>query len=131
MNIKAVLLMIILISMVSCERILEERRYQNEQENYVSPYKGIYVGNYEGADKGTLRIEISSKSTVTVKRISTLNPINEEFYGSMIDASFNQLKSQTTGFTILGNIMNNPQNTYAGTWKIDDGNFGVWTVKKQ
>ena len=46
MNIKAVLLMIILISMVSCERILEERRSQNEQENYVSPYKGIYVGNY-------------------------------------------------------------------------------------
>ena len=49
----------------------------------------------------------------------------------MIDASFNQLKSQTTGFTVLGNIMNNPQNTYAGTWKIDDGNSGTWTLKKQ
>lgn len=104
---------------------------RQEEENYVSPYQGIYTGTYDGSDKGTLRIEISRKNTVTVTRISTLHPLTEEFYGGMIEASFNQVKSRTSGFTVFGNVINNSQNTFNGTWKIDEGNSGSWTLKKQ
>ncbi|QOW11509.1 hypothetical protein Q73A0000_14595 [Kaistella flava (ex Peng et al. 2021)] len=101
------------------------------EENYVSPYKGIYVGTYIGSDQGTLRVEISTKDFVEVKRFSTTNSFNETFEGGMIGSSFNKVISRISGFTVLGNVKSNPENTYSGTWKIDEGNSGTWTLKKQ
>lgn len=122
---------LLVLTMVSCQRIVDNYWERKAEENYFSPYQGIYAGAYDGADKGTLRIVISQKNTVTVTRISTVNPLTEEFYGGMIDASFNQVKSRTSGFTILGNVISNSQNTFSGTWKIDEGTTGNWTLKKQ
>lgn len=131
MKSKLSLIVLVFLSMVSCQQMIDNYWEKETQENYVSPYMGIYVGTYDGSDKGTLRIEISRENTVIVTRISTQYPLSEEFYGGMIEASFNQVKSRTSGFTILGNVINNPQNTFTGTWKIDEGNSGSWTLKKQ
>lgn len=129
--IKVGLLFLTLISMVSCQQIIDNYWEKEAEENYVSPYTGVYVGTYDGADKGTLHIEITTKNSVIVKRTSTLHSLTEEFYGGMIEASFYQVKSQTTGFAILGNVIYNPKNNFTGTWKIDESNSGSWTLKKQ
>ena len=131
MKIKLSLIVIVFLSMISCQQMIDKYREKEAQENYVSPYKEIYAGTYEGSDKGMLRIDISRKNTVIVTRISTQYPLIGGFYGGMIEASFNKVKSRTSGFTILGNVINNPQNTFTGTWKINDGNSGSWTLKKQ
>lgn len=120
-----------LFSLFSCQQIVDNYWERKAEENYSSPYKGVYIGTYSGSDQGTLRIEISAKDFVEVKRMSTLNAVNETFEGGMIGASFNQVKSRTSGFTILGNVISSPQNTYSGTWKIDEGNSGTWILKKQ
>ena len=127
MKCKYIFLLLVLVSVISCDRIEEQRKI----EQYVSPNKGIYVGTYVGADQGTLRLEISDKDLVTVNRTSTMSSFSEEFYGGMTGPAFNQVKSRTSNFTILGNIIRSAQNTYSGTWKIDEGTFGTWTLKKQ
>lgn len=121
------LLFLLMISMISCDRIAEQRKI----EQYVSPYKGIYVGNYIGSDQGTLRLEISDKDFVTVNRTSNMYSFSEEFQGGMTGSAFNQVKSRTSNFAILGNIIRSAQNTYSGTWKIDEGTLGTWTLNKQ
>ena len=131
MRIYKFIILFALFSLFSCQQILDNYWERKEEENYSSPYKGVYIGNYSGSDQGTLRIEISAKDFVEVQRVSTLNAVSETFEGGMIGASFNKLQSRTSGFTIYGNVIYNPQNTFSGTWKIDEGNSGTWTLKKQ
>lgn len=131
MRIYKFIILFALFSLFSCQQIVDNYWERKAEENYSSPYKGVYNGTYSGSDQGTLRIEISAKDFVEVKRMSTLNAVNETFEGGMIGASFNQVKSRTSGFTILGNVISSPQNTYSGTWKIDEGNSGTWILKKQ
>ncbi|AZI33171.1 hypothetical protein [Kaistella carnis] len=131
MRIYKFIILFALFSLFSCQQIVDNYWERKAEENYSSPYKGVYIGTYSGSDQGTLRIEISAKDFVEVKRMSTLNAVNETFEGGMIGASFNQVKSRTSGFTILGNVISSPQNTYSGTWKIDEGNSGTWILKKQ
>ncbi|WP_312819843.1 hypothetical protein [Kaistella carnis] len=131
MRIYKFIILFALFSLFSCQQIVDNYWERKAEENYSSSYKGVYIGTYSGSDQGTLRIEISAKDFVEVKRMSTLNAVNETFEGGMIGASFNQVKSRTSGFTILGNVISSPQNTYSGTWKIDEGNSGTWILKKQ
>ncbi|OWK74596.1 hypothetical protein CBW16_04110 [Flavobacteriaceae bacterium JJC] len=131
MKIKIILFLVALAPLMSCEQIIDNYWDRKAEESYVSPYKGIYVGSYTGSDKGTLRLEISAKDFVEVKKVSTMNGFTETLEGGMIGSSFNKVISRTSGFTILGNVASNPQNTYSGTWKIDEGNSGTWTLKKE
>lgn len=131
MKIYRFVLLLFLFILSSCQQIMDNYWERKAEENYVSPYKGIYVGTYTGSDQGTLRLEISAKDFVEVKRVSTTNSFNEAFEGGMTGSSFNKVISRTSGFTILGNITSSPQNTYSGMWKIDEGNSGTWTLKKQ
>lgn len=131
MKIHQFVLLIALLSLFSCQEILDNYWERKEIENYVSPYKGVYVGNYTGSDMGTLRLEVSAKDFVEVKRVSTMNGLTETFEGGMIGPSFNKVISRSSRFTVLGNLTSNPQNKYSGTWKIDEGNFGTWTLKKE
>ena len=120
-----------LLSLTSCQEIIDNYWDRKAEESYVSPYKGVYVGTYIGSDQGTIRIEVSSKDWVDVTRISNTPSFSDAFSGGMSGASFNQVRSRTSGFTVMGNLIKDPQNTYSGTWKIDDGNVGTWTLKKE
>ena len=131
MRIYKLMFLLSLLCLSSCQQMIDGYWERKEEESYSSPYKGIYVGNYSGSDEGTLRIEISAKDFVEVTRISRLNGVNETFQGGMIGPAFNQLRSSTSGFTIFGNVISSSQSTYSGTWKIDEGNSGTWTLKKQ
>lgn len=130
MRIYKFMILFALFSLFSCQQIVDNYWERNAEENYSSPYKGVYIGTYSGSDQGTLRIGISAKNFVEVKRMSTLSAVNETFEGGMIGASFNQVQSRISGFAILGNVIRSPENTYSGTWKIDEGNSGTWILKK-
>ena len=124
-------LLLIILSFTSCQQLIDNYWDRKAEESYVSPYKGVYVGTYSGSDQGMLRIEISAKDDVQVKRVSTTNSFSETFEGGLIGPSFNKVQSRVSGFTVLGNILNSPPNSYSGTWKIDEGNTGSWSLKKE
>lgn len=124
-------LLLLILSLTSCQQLTDSYWERQADENYVSPYKGVYVGTYSGSDQGTLRIEISAKDHVQVKRVSYVSSFTETFEGGLSGPSFNKVQSRASGFIILGNILNTPPNSYSGTWKIDEGNAGTWSLKKE
>lgn len=123
--------LIALFSLTSCEQILDNYWERKAEENYVSPYKGSYIGTYSGSDQGVLQIDISSKDYVEVTRTSSNNNFKETFQGGMSGSSFNSVQSRSSGFTLLGNLIPSAEKTYAGTWKMSEGNSGTWTLKKK
>lgn len=131
MKISQLIFLIVLFSLSSCEQVLDNYWERKAEENYVSPYKGTYVGTYTGSDQGILRIDISSKNYVNVRRTSSKNDFTETFEGRMTGPSFNNVLSRTSGFMLLGDLTANPQNTYSGTWKMGAGNSGTWSLKKE
>ncbi len=120
----------VLFTLSSCDQIMNNYWDRKAEESYVSPYKGIYVGNYKGTSQGSLQIEISAKDVVTVKRIANQTGFTEEFFGSLNGAFFYGTKSQTSGFSILGNL-NSSTNSFTGNWVLNDAEFGTWTLIKQ
>ena len=123
-----ILAFIIFFSLNSCERILENHLDQQAQENYTSPYKGVWVGNYSGNTNGNLKIEIYKSGNVQVTRID--NNFSEIFFGTILDnGAFLNTISQNSSFEILGNLQS--QNNQAnGTWKLNN-NSGNWQLTKQ
>lgn len=131
MKIFKFLLVISVLGVYSCQQISDDYWERKQAESYISPYKGIYVGNYTGSDKGSIRLEISAKDFVDIKRTSSTNGYTENFEGGMIGSSFNNVLSRTSGFKVLGNMIISAQNTYSGTWLMNEGNSGTWTLKKE
>ena len=125
------LFVLALFSLNSCQQIMDDYWDRKAEESYVSPYKGVYAGTYSGSDQGNLRIEVSSKDFVEVTRTSNSPSFSETFSGGLIGPSFNQVYSRTSGFTMFGNFLVGPQNSFSGTWKVNEGITGTWTLKKE
>lgn len=125
------ILLLTVLTFSSCQEVMDNYWERQEENSYLSPYKGIYVGTYTGSDQGTLRIEISDKNLVYVTRVSTVNAYTENFEGGMIGPSFNRVISRTSGFTILGNVTATGVNKYEGRWEMNPGNTGTWTLNKE
>lgn len=120
-----------LLTLSSCQQIMDDYWDRKSEESYVSPYKGVYIGTYSGSDQGNLRIEVSSKDFVEVTRTSNSPSFNDAFSGGLIGPSFNQVYSRTSGFTMFGNLLMGSQNSFSGTWKVNEGVTGTWTLKKE
>lgn len=56
-----ILSLIALLSLVSCDRIIDNYWENREKENYVSPFRGVYTGTYSASDQGALCIEVTLK----------------------------------------------------------------------
>ncbi|MGI9650890.1 hypothetical protein [Chryseobacterium sp. RLHN22] len=122
---RLILIFILIISLQSCERIIEQNRFNSEQENYTSPYQGTWYGAYTGSSaNSTFSLKVYKAGNVEVIRSS--GNTSETFYGQVLDnGSLTSLYSQSSGFTMNGNL-----NTKSGTWQ--QGNLsGNWTVSKQ
>ena len=96
------------LSLTSCQQIMDNYWDRQQQESYVSPYRGTYKGTFSGDDSGTLEIIISKKDQVMVNLHSDKRNTDETFFDALISQN----------------------NSYSGTWK--QGTFsGTWTIKKQ
>lgn len=115
----------------SCDRISENYRKEKEIENYTSPYKGLWTGSYSGDENGTLKIEVFKAGNLEIVRTLNNSQYSETFYGSITDyGAFNSTKSQSSGFTILGNLLSQNNTDPTGTWNKNN-EAGIWQLKKQ
>lgn len=113
---------IMLLSLASCDRIIDNYYEQEAQENYTSPYMGKWVGNYTGQGNGTLIISVAKSGSIT----GNYGPNNDMVLGFVLDdGALTPVISETPIFTMYGSL-----NTKKGTWKNGDLT-GDWTLTKQ
>ena len=126
---KFTLLLLSLLALASCDYFIDRAILQDEDESYVSPYKGIWMGKYSGEDHGDLTIDVAKNGYTSVTKISQYNTETSVFSGMVRDDGAMQSVVLESGFTLLGNLRNQNGNA-SGTWK-QNARMGTWTVTKQ
>lgn len=121
-NIYSKLLLILLLSVLSCaeatDEIINNIHQNNAQENYTSPFIGKWVGTYSGdAISGTLILNVSKSGSIEVTRAEN-GAVGEVYYTSLQGPSgaLNPAPSPK-GFILYGSLQ-----TKSGTW-----NFKHWS----
>lgn len=124
MKMKLLIGILMLLSLVSCDEILDQQRERKQKENYVTPYKGKYIGTINGDFTGNLTVDISKGGTMEVKR--EIGGQQVTTYQSLQGGGSGAISSPTsyTEFTLIGNF-----ETKSGTWKMG-ALQGNWVVKK-
>lgn len=125
MKIRLTLIILSILSLISCQGIIDNLREEDANENYVSPFKGVYKGNYSGDEVGSLTIEVAQNGYISVTKVSQFSTENSFVSGMVRDDGALQSVTLQSGFTLLGNLK-----TKSGTWKMGDW-VGNWSVTKQ
>ena len=125
MKIRPTLTILSILSLISCQRIIDNLREEDANENYVSPFKGVYKGNYSGDEVGSLTIEVAQNGYISVTKVSQFSTENSFVSGMVRDDGALQSVTLQSGFTLQGNLK-----TKSGTWKMGDW-VGNWSVTKQ
>lgn len=125
MKIRLTLTILSILSLISCQGIIDNLREEDANENYVSPFKGVYKGNYSGDEVGSLTIEVAQNGYISVTKVSQFSTENSFVSGMVRDDGALQSVTLQSGFTLLGNLK-----TKSGTWKMGDW-VGNWSVTKQ
>ena len=120
---KYLVLLSIFFIAISCQRIIDQKVFDDELNSYTSPYQGIWYGDYTGTSSGNFKVIVYKAGNIEVNR--TQSNYNETFYGQVYDNGIINNAVSNSGFYLMGNL-----NTLSGTWKLtsDSGN---WTIKKQ
>lgn len=125
MKIRLTLTILSILTLISCQGIIDNLREEDANENYVSPFKGVYKGNYSGDEVGSLTIEVAQNGYISVTKVSQFSTENSFVSGMVRDDGALQSVTLQSGFTLLGNLK-----TKSGTWKMGDW-VGNWSVTKQ
>ena len=125
MKIRLTLTILSILSLISCQQIIDNNREEEANENYVSPFKGVYKGNYSGDEVGSLTIEVAQNGYISVMKVSQFSTENSFVSGMVRDDGALQSVTLQSGFTLQGNLK-----TKSGTWKMGDW-IGNWSVTKQ
>ena len=125
MKIRPTLTILSILTLISCQGIIDNLREEDANENYVSPFKGVYKGNYSGDEVGSLTIEVAQNGYISVTKVSQFSTENSFVSGMVRDDGALQSVTLQSGFTLLGNLK-----TKSGTWKMGDW-VGNWSVTKQ
>jgi hypothetical protein len=124
-NFRFILTGFVILSLISCENILDDAQRKKEQENYTTPFMGKWSGNYTGEQNGTLFLNVSKSGSIEVTRSS--GGSQEVFYTSLLgggSGSINNTSPSSSGFELYGNL-----ESKSGTWKMG-GQKGNWSVAK-
>ena len=117
-----IFLFCILLSIQSCQHILDQAEEQRAQENFTSEFMGYYSGNYTGDMSGSLTVNVRKDASVEVIRGTAGNP--DSYDTHLIMSSFNTTTKSPQGFILYGNMQ-----TKKGTWEM--GNLkGTWSLNK-
>ena len=125
MKIRLTFTILSILALISCQGIIDNLREEEANENYVSPFMGVYQGNYSGDEVGTLTIEVAKNGYVSVTKVSQFSTENSFVSGMVRDDGALQSVTLQSGFTLQGNLK-----TKSGTWKMGDW-VGNWSVTKQ
>lgn len=111
--------LIILISCISCSRLLDQYHENLQISSYTSPFMGKWKGVYSGDINGLLEIDITKEGYV-------LGKINSENLSGIIMESGYMLNTKTSSnFILEGNL-----NSKNGIWKQQNLK-GTWSLTKQ
>lgn len=111
-----------LLSMQSCEQILDQAEEKRAQESFTSEFMGYYKGSYTGDLTGSLEVNVRKDASVQVIRSTAGSP--DTYITNLIMSSFNGVSQSPAGFMLIGNMQ-----TKKGTWKM--GNLkGTWILSK-
>jgi hypothetical protein len=111
-----------LVSLQSCQNILDQAEEKRAQENFMSEFMGNYTGSYSGDVSGSLAINVRKDASVEVSR--GIAGGSDSYLTHLIMSSFNTTTKSPQGFMLIGNMQ-----TKKGTWEM--GNLkGTWTVTK-
>jgi len=121
MKTKIILFLLLLATISSCGRITDNYWEKKEQENHTSPFMGKWVGTYNGAQVGTLTIEVSKSGSITGSLGRTEVDLASYVHD---DGTLQPVMSNTLSFTLYGNLKDKK-----GTWK-DKDQQGTWTLTK-
>lgn len=121
---KRIILLLCVFSLISCQRIIdsywEQKRAENAEENYTSPWRGSWGITYTGSMNGTMVMKVYKNGFVKVN--------NDDYftgYAGHAHGEISSVKSSQTGFKFYGNLR-----VAHGTWK--KGSLtGTWTATKQ
>jgi hypothetical protein len=117
-----ILIVCTLLSMQSCEHILDQAEEKRAQENFTSEFMGNYSGSYTGDVSGTLTLNVRKDASVQVIRSTAGNQDSYETH--LVMSSFNTTAKSPQGFILIGNMQ-----TKKGTWEM--GNLkGTWSITK-
>ncbi|SFI40070.1 hypothetical protein [Halpernia frigidisoli] len=128
MKLKTPLLLIIILSLLSCQQIANNYYENHKNDSYISPYKGSYVGSFSGDDNGNLKVEISSKDGVTITKHSNVSNTDDIFIDTLNGSLLSGTASPNSGFRLLGNLVSQ-NTTFSGNW-VQNNFKGTWTIKK-
>lgn len=118
---KALLLAFVIV-LQSCDHVIDQIHENEQEQNYISPYRGNYTGTYTGDLNGNIVIKVSDKGSVEITRIAV--NAQESYMTGLINSSFSTTNKAPSGFILLGNL-----ESKAGTWEM--GNLkGTWNVTK-
>lgn len=113
---------LLIISLISCDRIIEQQNEKIAEENYTSPYKGTWYGFYTGSNTNpTFVLEVYKAGNVQVTR--NYGDSSEEFYGQIYESGLlNSVYSSKSGFLLAGSLQTKTgtcqQNDFTGTWTV-------------
>jgi hypothetical protein len=128
MKLKKYLLLFSILTIVSCQQIVDSYYENHKNDSYVSPYQGTYLGSFSGDDNGTLKVEISAKDNVTITKHSNISNADDVFDDVLNGSTFGGNASPNSGFRLLGNLVSQTK-TFSGNWV--QGNYkGIWTITK-
>lgn len=116
------LLLCILISLQSCEHILDQAEEKRAQDNFTSEFMGKYTGTYSGDLSGSLTVNVSKSASAEVSR--SINGGTDSYWTTLIGSSFNTTVKSPQGFIIYGNLQNK-----SGTWEMGNSK-GTWILTK-
>jgi len=122
MKTKITLILVLLLAIISCDRITDNYWKQKEEENHTSPFMGKWVGNYNGQEVGTLTIEVSKSGSIFGSLGQSEVDLSSYVYD---DGTLQPVNSNTLTFVLYGNLKDQK-----GTWK-DKDKQGTWTLTKQ
>lgn len=111
-------------ALFSCTEFWRDQENRIAEDNYISPYLGIWTGTYSGDESGNLTLNIKKDGRIEVTR--KYNEIIDIFYTTVYEGgSIYNSPSPNTGFTLYGNMEQK-----GGTWK-QGSSTGTWSVTKQ
>ena len=116
------LLLCMMISLQSCQQIIDQAEENRAQENFTSEFMGYYSGSYSGDLSGSLTVTVRKDASVEVTRTTAGNP--DTYITNLVMSSFNGVSQSPQGFMLIGNMQ-----TKKGTWQ--QGNLkGTWVITK-
>lgn len=114
---------IILLTIISCEQIIDSYIKEKARERYTSPFMGTWFGKYTGDESGSFSITVAKSGFIS----GNYGPDNDKIFSSVgsLGVLAVMVSNDPMFFHLRGSL-----ETKKGSW-IKGNLKGDWTITKQ